>query len=109
MRRRAFLGGALAFGIGPVRAAEPRFTVSGPLEQGSLALGAAPPGSVVALDGRPLDVTAEGRFVFGFGYDQTKASLVTVRYPDGAGDSRSYARCGPAPPAAASRSVAAAR
>ena len=28
------------------------------MEQGSLALGSAPPGSLVALDGRPLRVTA---------------------------------------------------
>jgi murein DD-endopeptidase MepM/ murein hydrolase activator NlpD len=67
-----------------------RFSVTGALEQGSLALGSAPPGSIVALDGRPLRVTAGGRFAFGFAPDQTKASLVTVRYPDGGGDSRSF-------------------
>jgi len=44
----------------------------------------------VALDGRPLHVTADGRFAFGFGPDQTKPSLVTVRYPEGGGDSRSF-------------------
>ena len=60
------------------------------MEQGSLALGTAPPGSQAALDGRPLAVTPDGRFVFGFGPDQTKSSLVTVRYPDGGGDSRSF-------------------
>ena len=31
-----------------------------------------------------------GAFVFGFAYDQTKPSLVTVRYPEGGGDSRSF-------------------
>ena len=67
-----------------------RFTVTGAMEQGSLAIGAAPPGSLVSLDGRPLNVTADGRFAFGFGPSQTAASLVTVRYPDGGGDSRSY-------------------
>jgi hypothetical protein len=66
-----------------------RFSVTGALTQGSLAMGSAPPGSLAALDGRPLRVTADGRFAFGFGPDQTKASLVTVRYPDGGGDSRS--------------------
>ncbi len=44
----------------------------------------------MALDGRPLSVLADGRFVFGFDYDQTKASLITVRYPEGGGDSRSF-------------------
>jgi murein DD-endopeptidase MepM/ murein hydrolase activator NlpD len=67
-----------------------RFSVTGALTQGSLALGSAPPGSLVALDGRPLRVTADGRFAFGFGPDQTRPSLVTVRYPDGAGDSRGF-------------------
>jgi murein DD-endopeptidase MepM/ murein hydrolase activator NlpD len=90
MRRRVFLGQALAFGAAPALAAEPRFTVTGAMEQGSLALGSAPPGSAAALDGRPLKVLADGRFVFGFAHDQTRASLVTVRYPDGGGDSRSY-------------------
>ena len=60
------------------------------MTQGSLITGSAPPGSLVALDGRPLRVTSDGRFTFGFAPDQTKASLVTVRYPDGGGDSRSF-------------------
>lgn len=67
-----------------------RFSVTGAMTQGSLAQGSAPPGSLVALDGRPLRVTDNGRFAFGFGPDQTKAALVTVRYPDNGGDSRSF-------------------
>jgi len=67
-----------------------RFSVTGAMTQGSLAVGIAPPGSLVALDGRPLRVTADGRFSFGFAPDQTRASLVTVRYPDSGGDSRSF-------------------
>ena len=91
MRRREFLGLGLAFTAAPAFADDTvRFTVTGSMEQGSLALGAAPPGSLAALDGRPLTVTADGKFVFGFGYDQTKPSLVTVRYPDTGGDSRSF-------------------
>ena len=92
MSRRAFAGAALSLMALPVRADEKplRFAVAGALTQGSLALGSAPPGSLVALDGRPLRVTPDGRFAFGFGPDQTKASLVTVRYPDGGGDSRSF-------------------
>jgi murein DD-endopeptidase MepM/ murein hydrolase activator NlpD len=67
-----------------------RFSVTGAMTQGSLAVGTAPPGSLVALDGRPLRVTADGRFSFGFAPDQTRATLITVRYPDGGGDSRSF-------------------
>ena len=91
MRRRAFLGGGICLAALPAFADEPvRFTVTGAMEQGSLALGSAPPGSEAALDGRPLATTADGRFAFGFAFDQTKPSLVTVRYPDGDGDSRSF-------------------
>ena len=93
MRRRFFLGASVSLAASPALAQEKpiRFTVTGALEQGSLALGSAPPGSQAALDGRPLRVTPDGRFVFGFAPDQTKAALVTVRYPDGGGDSRSFA------------------
>src|SRR3978361_720161 len=91
-RRRLLLGASLSMAAFAARAEEKpvRFSVTGALAQGSLALGSAPPGSTVALDGRPLRVTADGRFAFGFGPDQTKASLVTVRYPEGGGDSRSF-------------------
>ncbi len=89
--RRGFVAGLAAIAASPAFAQPPvRFSVTGAMEQGALALGAAPPGSIVALDGRPLHVTPEGRFAFGFGYDQTTANLVTVRYPDGGGDSRSF-------------------
>jgi murein DD-endopeptidase MepM/ murein hydrolase activator NlpD len=90
MRRRFFIGASLSWAASSALAQPARFTVTGSLEQGSLALGNAPPGSLAALDGRPLRVTVDGRFVFGFAPDQTKASLVTVRYPDGGGDSRSF-------------------
>ena len=93
MRRRVFVGASLSFiASASAQPEKPvRFSLTGAMEQGSLALGAAPPGSRVALDGRPLHVTPDGRFAFGFAPDQTNASLVTVRYPDGGGDSRSFA------------------
>lgn len=92
MPRRMFVGAALSVVVQPVLAQDrsARFSVIGAMEQGSLALGSAPPGSLAALDGRPLRITPDGRFVFGFAPDQTRASLVTVRYPEGGGDSRSF-------------------
>jgi murein DD-endopeptidase MepM/ murein hydrolase activator NlpD len=95
VNRRGFLAGGLGFAAPffttPAFASDSiRFSITSAIEQGSLAFGQGPPGSLAALDGRPLDVTADGRFVFGFAYDQTKPSLVTVRYPDGGGDSRSF-------------------
>jgi murein DD-endopeptidase MepM/ murein hydrolase activator NlpD len=90
-RRRFLIGASLSLAV-PAQAQEKpvRFSLSGAMTQGSLCAGSAPPGSAVALDGRPLHVTADGRFAFGFGPDQTAAALVTVRYPDGGGDSRSF-------------------
>jgi murein DD-endopeptidase MepM/ murein hydrolase activator NlpD len=89
--RRGFVAGLAACAAAPAFAQPPvRFSVTGALEQGSLALGSAPPGSIAALDGRPLHVTRDGRFAFGFASDQTTPNLVTVRYPDGGGDSRSF-------------------
>jgi murein DD-endopeptidase MepM/ murein hydrolase activator NlpD len=92
MQRRFFIGASLLFAASPAGAQDKpvRFSVTGAMEQGSLAMGSAPPGSLVALDGRPLRITADGRFAFGFGPDQTTANLVTVRYPEGGGDSRSF-------------------
>jgi len=91
VNRRGFLATGFAFAATPVFASDAiRFSITGAMEQGSLAFGQAPPDSLAALDGRPLDVTSDGRFVFGFAYDQTRPALVTVRYPDGAGDSRSF-------------------
>ena len=91
MRRRDFIASGLALATTPSLAAdEVRFTIAGAMEQGSLCSGSAPPGSLVALDGRPLAVTPDGHFVFGFDFDQTKPALVTVRYPEGGGDSRPF-------------------
>src|ERR1700742_2891445 len=92
MRRRAFVAASLSLAASRAFADDKpvRFSVTGAMTQGSLALGSAPPGSLVALDGRPLRATADGRFAFGFGPDQTRASLVTVRYPEGGGDSRGF-------------------
>jgi murein DD-endopeptidase MepM/ murein hydrolase activator NlpD len=93
MQRRFFVGASLCLAAAPARAqAEKpvRFSVTGSMEQGSLAMGSAPPGSLVALDGRPLHALSDGRFAFGFAPNQTSASVVTVRYPDGGGDSRSF-------------------
>ena len=93
MQRRFFVGASLCLAAAPARAQAEnlvRFSVAGSMEQGSLAMGSAPPGSLAALDGRPLRILADGRFAFGFAPNQTNASVVTVRYPDGGGDSRSF-------------------
>jgi murein DD-endopeptidase MepM/ murein hydrolase activator NlpD len=49
--------------------------------QGAVLFGQAAPGSVVSLDGRTLQVSAAGRFVLGFGRDQTGNAVLEVREP----------------------------
>ena len=58
----------------PVWAAE----LSGKLEQGGLAVGQAPPGAVVTLDGKPVPTDAQGRFVLGFGRDAAPQADLSV-------------------------------
>lgn len=50
-------------------------TLEGRLVQGGLVLGRAPPGAVVKLDGHPLRVDADGRFIIGFGREAKSALL----------------------------------
>ena len=52
--------------------------------QGGLIFGSTEPGSTVTLDGRALLVSGEGRFVFGFGRDDTGSVTLEVRPPDDA-------------------------
>lgn len=58
----------------PVHALELR----GRVEQGGLALGQTRPGAVVTLDGRPVPVDGDGRFVLGFGRDAAAQAVLAV-------------------------------
>ncbi|GAB4116252.1 MAG: M23 family metallopeptidase [Wenzhouxiangellaceae bacterium] len=51
--------------------------------QGALVIARTDPAASVALDGSHLPVTADGRFVFGFGRDANRQSLLHARTPDG--------------------------
>ena len=63
------------------RAAE--VTLKGPFIQGGLIFGQAQPGAKASLDGRPLRMTADGRFIFGFGRDAAAQATLEVAAPDG--------------------------
>ena len=84
IRRRVFLITGLAFAAAPAWAAETRLRVKGAMEQGSLALGTAEPGAKVSVDGQKVRLSPDGVFAFGFAYDQTKPSLITITWRDGA-------------------------
>jgi murein DD-endopeptidase MepM/ murein hydrolase activator NlpD len=52
----------------------------GPLVQGGLLIGRVAPDAIVTVDGRAVRVTADGRFLVGFGRDAKKATVrVTAR------------------------------
>lgn len=56
-------------------------TLSGRLEQGGLAQGLVRPGSSVSLDGRPVPVAADGRFLLGFGRDAAAEAVLEIQSP----------------------------
>ncbi len=63
----------------PLPAAE----ISGALTQGGTVFGTTEPGATVNLDGRPVRVAVDGRFVFGFGRDAPATALLEIRHPGG--------------------------
>lgn len=74
--------------LSSARAAEPLLSLEGELRQSALILGQAPSGAKVTLDGRPLRVAADGRFVFGFGRDHGGTATLSVSAPDGRSEQR---------------------
>jgi len=64
--------------------------LAGKFIEGGLVLGTTVPGAVVALDGRAVPVSPEGRFVFGFGRDASEAVLA-LTLPDGTREVRRLA------------------
>ena len=67
-----------------------RLVIKGAMEQGSLALGYAEKGAHVTVDGETVRLSPQGIFAFGFGFDQTKPSMVAVTWRDGATETQSY-------------------
>lgn len=63
-------------------------TLSGDFVQGGLVQGQVAPGSRVVLDGRPVRVSADGVFIFGFHRDASDRALLEITAPDGALDRR---------------------
>lgn len=86
MRDAGAFAFALAAGLAPAPApadAMPELTLDGPLVQGGLALGRAPPGWRVTLDGAPVAARPDGRFAVGFGRDHPGAAVLRAAGPDG--------------------------
>ena len=66
----------------------PDLKLDGLIEQGSVIRGTAAPGAKAALDGKPLMVDEDGRFVFGFDRDATGDAMLAVTWPGGDEDDR---------------------
>ncbi|QOC24217.1 M23 family metallopeptidase [Wenzhouxiangella sp. AB-CW3] len=58
-------------------------SLDGKVVQGGLLAGQAPPGSEVTIDGEPIKVSADGRFLIAFGRDDTASRNLAVTLPDG--------------------------
>jgi murein DD-endopeptidase MepM/ murein hydrolase activator NlpD len=91
--RRAFIGGAAAACVYmPAVFGQPtRLSLSGTMEQGSLAIGRAEGAVAVSVDGMPVRVSPQGLFAFGFAYNQTKPAVILARYGDHTTETREAA------------------
>jgi len=58
-------------------------SLDGAAEQGGLMRGTVDPGARVALDGKPVRVAPDGRFIFGFGRDAATKAALDVTFADG--------------------------
>jgi hypothetical protein len=71
----------------PVAAPEPvagNFSLEGSLTQGGMAIGVAPPGTVaMTLDGRPVALAPDRRFVIGFPRDAAPGATIEAQIADG--------------------------
>ena len=78
----ALAGGPVAAQLAPTRQAE--VTLTGAATQGAAMLGLAPPGTIsLTLDGKPVDVAPDGRFMIAFDRDAPPVARVTARLRDG--------------------------
>ncbi|MDX1425698.1 MAG: M23 family metallopeptidase [Kiloniellales bacterium] len=68
--------------LAPAAAAQD-LTLTGALSQGGLVYGQTRPGAEVRLDGRPVPVGEDGRFLFGFGRDAAPEAVLELTLPDG--------------------------
>ena len=72
----------LAFG------AASRIGLTGAVKQGGLVLGKAEPGATVTFEGKPIRVSTDGSFAFGFPYNQKTASNLVAHFADGSEERR---------------------
>ncbi|MEX0582684.1 MAG: M23 family metallopeptidase [Sneathiella sp.] len=85
MMRLGFFLGAFLLSL---NALADRVTLTGNFTQGGLVMGLTEPGAHVFFDEKPVTVSPEGRFLFGFGRDFKDSSVLKITYPDGAEETK---------------------
>jgi murein DD-endopeptidase MepM/ murein hydrolase activator NlpD len=86
MRRLAAAAAILQLGTAVSPPAEPatRIVLTGTPVQGGLVSGGAPAGTIaLTLDGKPVKLAGDGRFVLGFDRDQGPRAMIEARLADG--------------------------
>jgi len=83
---RTLAAALLCFAAVEAQAAE--VTLTGSFTQGGLVFGQTVPGATASLDGKPLRMTPDGRFIFGFGREAAPGATLTVTAPDGTVETR---------------------
>ncbi len=74
---------------GAQRVSTREWLIAGPLTQGGVVFGTAPPGTVaVTVDGAPVRLTGDRRFLAGFGRDAPATATLVARFADGTTDRR---------------------
>jgi murein DD-endopeptidase MepM/ murein hydrolase activator NlpD len=84
LRRRALLAAPALFAARAARAVE----LKGEVTQGGLIIGRSAPLTRVAFNGRPLRISPEGIFAFGFGRDAPNVAVLDIKPPTGAPETR---------------------
>ena len=83
----ALVVAAATVGAQPVATRE--WLIAGRLTQGGIVFGTAPPGTVgVTVDGAPVRLTGDRRFLAGFGRDAADRATLVARFADGSTDRR---------------------
>jgi murein DD-endopeptidase MepM/ murein hydrolase activator NlpD len=85
---RSFLAGAAASFLPMIARASSRLTFTGSTQQGGLVVGHGEHGASVTVDGKNVQVSPEGLFVFGISYNHTDPIAVIATYADGASETR---------------------
>ena len=84
MRKLATLAASLLLLGGAAQQSEPAILLTGATAQAGLVRGIVPPGTVALdIDGRPVRVAPDRRFIFGFDRDAPPTALLTARLADG--------------------------